>query len=58
MEINQPRRNGEETRKAMELRADVLDWDEPLPPWITDISGESNRWPDLIMYVYYDNHGD
>lgn len=32
---------------GLRLRADVLDWDRPLPLWVA--GDEEDDWPDLIM---------
>jgi len=38
------------------VTAAVLDWDEPLPSWVSVREG-SAVWPDLIMYVLFCHQG-
>ncbi|ORY29539.1 hypothetical protein BCR39DRAFT_467467 [Naematelia encephala] len=34
---------------SVTVETQVLDWDSPLPSWISGAAGQSARWPDLII---------
>jgi hypothetical protein len=40
--------NNDAGKVSLSLRAKVLDWERPLPSWVSSAEGEST-WPDLIM---------
>lgn len=42
----------ESSMPGINVRAKVLDWDQPLPEWVGKTKDGGATWPQYIMYVH------